>query len=212
MNEATAKQKVDIRLDQVPDPPEVEDDFMGAESQLTGSPAARTESEFESTAELVSHTVVGCNRVKYPVPNQPAGVFAAISKEANGFIETIMEAFDKTQLGAIEVLEKGAASFGAEGEVADAVEKDALKTVVKKTIPKIIELLAKDAPEFLAKVVAMILEPDASRIREGKALTHKPEDILWNLPVDQQVKAVSLYIDSLNLGALKKKVRSFREA
>lgn len=167
---------------------------------------------FASTAELVDSEICDIKGRRYNLPNQPAGVFAAISTEANKFIEVIMESFDKSQIGAMDIFEKGAKAFGAEGEVAEQLEREAAETIVKKTIPLIVNILAKDAPEFMSKVVAMILEPDPEKIRKNEVLTFTSEFILWNIPVSEQVQAISFYIDSLNLGALKKKVRSFRQA
>lgn len=167
---------------------------------------------FATTAELVDAEIRDIHDRPFNLPNQPAGVFAAISAEANKFIEVIMKSFDKSQIGAMEIFEKGAKEFGAEGEVAEQLEREAAETIVKKTIPLIIEILAKDAPEFMSKVVAMILEPHPEKIRKNETLTYTPERVLWEIPVSEQVQAISFYIDSLNLGALKKKVRSFRQA
>ena len=68
------------------------------------------------------------------------------------------------------------------------------------------------APDFISHVVAMIVEPDPEKIRLKKELTYTPDKIKWTIPVDQQVKALGIYIDSLSLDSLKKKVRSFRQA
>lgn len=219
MNEAT-KQTEEPRVEdlEVDQERKVEQDAETIEEKLlTRQGEATTNNDkpsggFASTAELVDAEIFDINRRPFNLPNQPAGVFAAISAEANKFIEVIMKSFDKTQIGAMEIFEKGAKEFGAEGEVAEQLEKEAAETIFKKTIPAIIEILANDAPEFMSKVVGMILEPFPEKIRKHEELTYTAEFVLWNIPVSEQVQAISFYIDSLNLGALKKKVRSFRQA
>lgn len=217
MNQATKETTDEIRVEDLEvdqerkreeDPRSIEEKIAARASEPTNSHA----DNFATTAELVEAVIYNINDRPFPLPNQPAGVFAAISREANGFIEVIRKAFDKSQIGAMEILQKGAESFGAEGKIADEVERDALETVTKKTLPAIMGILAQEAPEFMAKVVAMILEPDPDKIRKGEDLTFSTEEILWKFPVDQQVAAVGFYIESLNLGALQKKVRSFRQA
>jgi len=172
----------------------------------------RDSSSFVSTAEIATHRIQNINGTWFTLPRQPAGVFAAISQEANEFIDVIVSIFDKDELAAIQVLEHGAEAFGAEGGIGEKLEEQAIGTVAKKTVPKIIELLAGKAPEFMAKVVAMILEPDPDKIRKGQDLTYDTQEIIWKFSPEQQIAAIGFYIDSLNLGALKKKVRSFRQA
>ena len=167
---------------------------------------------FTETAEIVEFFIYDIDGRPLQIQNQPAGVFAAISQLTSSVIVAIMEKFDKTQLAALKVFQEGAESFGAEGKVAEQLESDAVKTITTKTIPAIIEILATVAPDFISHVVAMIVEPDPEKIRLKKELTYTPDKIKWTIPVDQQVKALGIYIDSLSLDSLKKKVRSFRQA
>ena len=218
MNEATKKMQDDIQQDDLDVDQERKRETQPEPTDIAEEIASRVEEKIErrgsfaDTAELVQHEIFNINDRPFVLPNQPAGVFAAISKEANKFIEVIMGVFEQSELAAMQILEKGAEEFGAEGKVAEEIEREAVQTIAKSTIPKIIELLAKDAPDFMAKIVAMILEPDPERIRKAEDLTYSVDDIKWKFAPEQQIAAIGFYIDSLNLGALKKKVRSFREA
>lgn len=191
---------------------ETEDLDMKEKTQHYAEKGQTAPGSFSETAELREYYIFDINDMKYSLRPQPAGVFAAISKEANKFIEEIMKSFDKSQIAAMEIFEKGAEAFGAEGDVAAKLEQEAVQTITKKTIPLIIEILAKDAPEFMAKVVSLILETDPMKTKNNLEPTYSVDEILWKFSVDEQVAAIGFYIDSLNLGVLKKKVTSFREA
>ncbi len=203
-----------INVDQITKPPEPDKVEEAILKSLEKEEECREDSPggFTETAEIVEYFITDINGARIPIQNQPAGVFAAISKLTSSIIEVIMSKFDKSQLAALEIFEKGAESFGAEGDVAKKLEDEAVQTITKKTIPAIIELLANEAPDFLSEVVAMIVEPDPEKIRNKKDLTYSKDKIKWTIPVDQQVFAVGIYIDSLSLNSLKKKVRSFRQA
>ena len=202
-----------IEVDQItkePEPDRVEEAII--KNLERDEERAESPGNFTETAEIVEYFITDINGARIPIQNQPAGVFAAISKLTSSIIEVVMSKFDKTQLAALKVFQEGAESFGAEGKVAEQLESDAVKTITSKTIPAIIELLATEAPDFMSEVVAMIVEPDPEKIRHNKYLTYSKDKIKWTIPVDQQVFAIGIYIDSLSLNLLKKKVRSFRQA
>lgn len=157
-------------------------------------------------AGLATDYIVDINKRTYLLKNQPAGVFILIMNVVNGSMSRFTEVITTDEAAAMKILK---VMEGVDTPSANAIKKKAIDDTMG-SLPKIIGAMATILPEAIAEIVSLILEPFPEKLRRGEKPTFSKEQILWDIPSDQLVKAVCWYIESLQMGELKKKVALLR--
>lgn len=136
---------------------------------------------------------------------QPPGVWVAITKRVSETIKDVIESLNAEGLASLILLNE---IGDAEGVNAANMKANAIGTAIKEAVPRLLSKFSEKAPEVLCDVVSMILEPNPMVIKEERERRFTSEWLHWNVSVDQQIAAVSIYIDSLNIGELSGKVKA----
>lgn len=201
MNTTTEKEPV-IKADQLPDAPEDNTSIAGANPNFSEP----IRSSMAEVAEISSDEIVDLKNRKIPLPAQPPGVFAAIAEEVNKLFVVIAAEFTQDDLASFLILQ----SDDLKGEVGQEAQAIAYMDGLRKALPKFLAAAGKKGPETLCKVVSMILEPDPLKIKNGDELMFPADKIEWEISTSEQINAVIIYIDSLELGSFKKKLMALR--
>ena len=198
----------DVEADQMDTPVEEYGDTQRLVEEESRRPR-HTQDTMAGAADFRIGEIYDCTGRPIPIKPQPPGVWTAITNVVTKTISDAISGLNAEGLASLIILNE---IKDSEGATAADMKANAIGTALKEALPRLIAKFSEAAPEALCEIVSMILEPNALVIRDGGERKYTVEFLQWQVPVGEQITAVSMYIDSLNLEELAGKVKALLPA